>query len=113
MIEACARCGGLYSIMRHDSTCVHGIECVKIMDEAHWARLKAAYAFGKRFNPDHDTTSYFEQTREPVTDFKERARSTGEGSSSSSAAFTATVGGVMGASLPSSTNRLTAAARDA
>jgi hypothetical protein len=109
MIEACARCGAPYSYLAHETICVHNVDLVKVMDREHAVRIQAAHALGKRLNLDHDETNYYAQTLDAVavTDFKERARSTGEGSSSSSAAFTATVGGAMEASPPSSTNQLT------
>lgn len=66
MITACARCGSVYRVVLHDVDCVHGINCVKVMTSDHRDRLAAAYVFGKRYNPDHDETSYFEQTREPA-----------------------------------------------
>jgi hypothetical protein len=71
-----------------------------IVTSAQWAdRIRAAYAIGKRLNPEHDTTDYAAQTRyrpsahrvkEVVTD----ARDNGDDPLSLSAALTATVGGV-------------------
>lgn len=96
-MKACVRCGQPYIRMTGGCKmpCVHSVDYVRDMDSDHVQRIQAAYALGKRFNPDHDITSYFEQTRQPVTDFKERARSHGEEAPLSSAAFTATVGGAM------------------
>jgi hypothetical protein len=52
----CSRCGEPYTICPHLYT--HRPD----ITPAHALRIKAAYAIGKRCNPDHDTTSYFLQT---------------------------------------------------
>lgn len=82
VVKACARCGQPYNPVTDSCLvpCVHSHWLVQEIDVAHTQRIQAAYAFGKRFNPDHDDTNYFEQTREPVTDYKDRARSIDVGS---------------------------------
>lgn len=40
--------------------CVHRGECVGITEDRERAlRTRARYEFGKRFNPEHDTTDYY------------------------------------------------------
>lgn len=54
----CVRCGKTYDACKHLNT--HRV--VEDATPERVARIRAAYAFGKRFNPDHDTTSYYDQT---------------------------------------------------
>lgn len=48
----CSRCGQLFV------ECIHFRTGVNDMSDAEAVRVQARYAFGKRHNPDHDTTSY-------------------------------------------------------
>lgn len=59
----CLRCG------RDAAECVHlhlfrtdGTLMNVTADPNHAARISARYDIGKRFNPDHDTTSYSDET---------------------------------------------------
>jgi hypothetical protein len=57
-IAVCARCG----LNFYGDRCAHANTERYNISDAHAARIRAAYSFGKRFNPDHDTTSYYDQT---------------------------------------------------
>jgi hypothetical protein len=63
-MRACIRCGQPYNSVTDDcrAPCVHSNTMVHYVDAEHARRVQVAYAFGKRFNPDHDTTSYYRQT---------------------------------------------------
>lgn len=50
----CGRCGCRY----HSSLCPHTNTEVPDMSDEEADRVIARYALGKRFNPDHDQTSY-------------------------------------------------------
>lgn len=54
----CIRCGLRYDLCGHMGT---ALETTAVATE-HVARIRAAFVFGKRFNPDHNTTSYYDQT---------------------------------------------------
>lgn len=49
----CRRCGEPPHKCRHGFTVGH-----HTTDPAHAARIRARYALGRIYNPDHDTTSY-------------------------------------------------------
>jgi hypothetical protein len=49
--QFCCRCGQL------DEHCPH-LNCATTFDAEHAARIKARYAIGKRFDPNHDTADY-------------------------------------------------------
>ncbi|MDE2106576.1 MAG: hypothetical protein KGL39_55690 [Patescibacteria group bacterium] len=48
----CARCGEIWV------TCTHTGTAVEDMDDDEASRVKARYALGRHFNPDHDAASY-------------------------------------------------------
>lgn len=50
-LQYCTRCGQLYDQCRHINT---GFTT----SDDHAARIRARYAIGERFNPDHDTADY-------------------------------------------------------
>ncbi len=52
----CTRCGQRYDRCLHLNTHRDDIA------PEHAERIRAAYALGKRFNPDHDGTSYWAMT---------------------------------------------------
>lgn len=58
-LQHCSRCGQLYDQCQHINT-------MGTADEEHAARIRARYAIGKRFNPDHDTAAY---TDPPATKY--------------------------------------------
>ena len=97
----CRRCGQP-RYEKHSITgqyyCVHTEGVGTTKNGAHAIRIRAAYQLGKLYNPYHDTTDYAAQAvlRKPSSP---RGR-TDAGPSPSSAAFTATVGGVMVAGRP-------------
>jgi hypothetical protein len=47
----CCRCGQLYD------HCMH-INCTTTGDDEHAERIRARYAIGKEFNPEHDSADY-------------------------------------------------------
>ena len=56
----CARCGEICFSCKHTNTSRSDIT------PEHAQRIRAAYAFGARFNPLHDSTSYYLQTMDAV-----------------------------------------------
>lgn len=52
----CRRCGRPYMVCDHVGTPGN-------VDREHAKRIRAAYLIGKQLNPDHDTTSYYDQTK--------------------------------------------------
>lgn len=50
----CTRCGEHPFI----GNCVHPLSLAKVISREEAERIRARYALGKRYNPDHDTTSY-------------------------------------------------------
>lgn len=64
----CARCGENW--IWFGQRCGHPENCRVLDMGSHEAeRVKTRYAFGKRYNPDHDTTSY--RDREPAASKEE------------------------------------------
>lgn len=59
MIEICRRCGHNYVTCQHTGTNAP----METIAPEHAKRIRAAYELGRLYNPDHDTTSYEEQTR--------------------------------------------------
>lgn len=53
-VIACKRCG-------EEPTCIHPVWLTAKMEAEIAKRIRALYAIGKRCNPDHDVTSYFQQ----------------------------------------------------
>ena len=51
----CCRCGVKYRNCPHLNTVDASI------DDAHAERIRARYAWGREFNPDHDETSYTDE----------------------------------------------------
>lgn len=64
------RCGKFYDRCKHINTAMK-------MSPEHADRIKARYALGKMFNPDHDNTSYTDgkcsSMSPPVTDSRNDA----------------------------------------
>lgn len=50
----CGRCG--------ERVPCHHLNCSTITDADHAERIRARYAFGKLYNPDHDTATYTDPT---------------------------------------------------
>lgn len=57
----CTRCGEIF----HSSKCPHNNTLDVTLSEEEAARIRARYAFGKLYNPDHDTTSYRDAYTKP------------------------------------------------
>lgn len=64
-MKACARCGAGFFLNINATRCIHSPLLVQEITPEHVRRIAAAYALGKRHNPDHDETSYYAQTAAP------------------------------------------------
>lgn len=66
----CARCGEEVWTSR----CVHPIQCTAdvTISVEEVERIRARYAWGKLYNPDHDTTSYRDGNSDATANISEQ-----------------------------------------